>query len=77
MGLMEGLPKSETYSCILVVVDCLSKYAYLFSLKHPYSAQQVAQVVFDNVCKLHGMPLSIVPDRDKKFTSVFCSSYFL
>jgi hypothetical protein len=37
-------------------------------LKHPYSTQQV---VFDNVCKLHGMPLTIVYDHDKIFTIAF------
>jgi hypothetical protein len=62
------------FSVILVVVDRLSKYAHFFPLKHPYSAHQVAQVIFDNVCKLHGMPLSIV--SDKVFASGFWQQLF-
>ena len=54
MDFIEKLPKSEGYDTIMVVVDRFSKYAHFFPLKHLFSAQLVAQVILDNVVKLHG-----------------------
>jgi hypothetical protein len=71
MDFIEGLPKSESYDTILVVVDRFSKYAHFIPLHQPFTAQTVAQAVFDNVVKLHGLPKTIVSDRDKIFTGHF------
>jgi len=73
---IEGLPKSEGYSVILVVVDRFTKYAHFIPLKHPYTALSVARVLFDTVVKLHGLPKSIVSDRDKVFTSLVWKELF-
>ena len=42
MDFIEGLPKAEGYSSLLVVVDRLSKYVHFLCLRHLYSAQTVA-----------------------------------
>jgi hypothetical protein len=62
MDFVDGLPKSQGKYVIFVVVDRLSKYAHYTPLKYPYSAMSVAQVFFDNIFKLPGMPTSIVSD---------------
>jgi hypothetical protein len=41
-----------------------------------FSAQVVAQVILDNVVKLHGVPNSVVCDRNKVFTNAFWRHLF-
>lgn len=76
MDFIEGLPKSEGYSVILVVVDRLTKYAHFIPIKHPYTAATIAQIFLDNIVKLHGLPASIVTDRDTIFVSQFWKALF-
>ncbi|GJZ27288.1 retrotransposon-related protein [Tanacetum coccineum] len=76
MNFIVGLPKSQGKSVIFVVVDRLSKYAHFMALSHPYTASFVAQAFLDSVYKLHGLPYSIVSDRDSVFLSHFWQSLF-
>jgi hypothetical protein len=76
MEFITGLPKSGNKSVIMVVLDRLSKYAHFCALQHPFTASMVAQIFMDQVFKLHGMPHSIVSDRDPTFTSNFWQELF-
>jgi hypothetical protein len=76
LDFVEGLPKVAGKSVILTVVDRLSKYAHFIPLGHPYTAESVAGAFFAEIVCLHGMPASIVSDRDPVFTSAFWRSLF-
>ena len=69
LDFVEGLPFSEAANAILVVVDKFSKFAHFIPLKHPFSAASVARLFMDHIFKLHGMPMAIISDRDRVFTS--------
>ncbi|KAJ4795033.1 polyprotein [Rhynchospora pubera] len=71
MDFITGLPKSEGKEVLLVVVDRLTKHGHFIPLTHPYSTSTVTQVFLDNIYKLHGLPVTIVSDRDPIFTSKF------
>ena len=76
MYFIEGLPKFKDFIVIFVVVDRLSKYAHFLTLSHLYSALTIAQLFFDNIYRLHGLPNNIVSDRDKIFISRFWQELF-
>jgi hypothetical protein len=76
MDFIEGLPKIHGKSVILTVVDRFSKSTHFVPLEHPYTVATVACAFFNNIIKLHGIPSSIVSDRDPVFTSRFWKEMF-
>ncbi len=76
MDFVEGLPNSFGKSVIMVVVDRLTKVAHFIALAHPYTATEVAQAFLNNIYRLHGLPATIISDRDPIFTSAFWKSLF-
>lgn len=69
MDFIEGLPRSGGYDTVLVVVDKFSRYAHFLPLTHPFTALQVAQKFMKEIYRLHGLPIAMISDRDKIFTS--------
>jgi hypothetical protein len=68
---IEALPRAQGKTVILTVVDRFSKYFHFIPLAHPYTAESVARAFFTEVVQLHGVPQSIISDRDPVFTSAF------
>ena len=76
LDFVEGLPRSGHSDTILVVVDKYSKFAHFIPLRHPFIALSVAKAFMDHVYKLHGLPSSLVSDRDRVFTSKLWKELF-
>lgn len=76
LDFIEALPNSHGKEVILVVVDRLTKYAHFIALAHPYTVEQIVNVLLDNIVKLHGPPLEIISDRDRIFTSTLYQQIF-
>lgn len=70
-GFYSKLPTSKGYVVILVVVDWFTKSSHFCALKQGFTASQVADVLVQNVNKLHGFPHSILTDKEPIFLSKF------
>lgn len=70
------LPSFQTHTAILVVVDRFSKAAHFGMLPSNFTASKVADLFAKVICRLHGMPKSIVSDRDPIFLSKFWQELF-
>ena len=76
MDFVTGLPKSQGYDSIYVVVNMLTKMVNLFPVRKEASAKDITYVFMKGVFMYHGLPRRIVSNRDTKFTSNFWRAIF-
>ncbi|GAU45188.1 hypothetical protein TSUD_178810 [Trifolium subterraneum] len=75
MDFVGGLPKTtKGNEVIWVVVDRLTKSAHFVAIKIGTLVPKLAEIYVEQIIRLHGIPSSIVSDRDPKFTSRFWES---
>ncbi|KAK1422205.1 hypothetical protein QVD17_25165 [Tagetes erecta] len=72
MDLITKLPRTvKGYDTIWVVVDRLTKSAHFLPIREAYSSERMAEVYIREIVSRHGVPVTIVSDRDTRFTSRF------
>ena len=65
---------SRGMDSIWVIVDRLTKFAHFLPVKTIYNADKLTNIYMIEIVRLHGVPVSIVSDRDSKFVSRFWQS---
>ncbi|KAL0556808.1 hypothetical protein IC582_005325 [Cucumis melo] len=72
MDFITGLLRTlRGFTVIWVVVDRFTKSAHFVPGKSTYTASKWAQLYMSEIVRLHGVPVSIVSDRDARFTFKF------
>ncbi|KAE8657890.1 Detected protein of unknown function [Hibiscus syriacus] len=75
MDFVSGLPLTPNKrESIWVIVDRLTKSAHFLPVRTDFSMEKYAELYIREVIRLHGVPVSIVSDRDPRFTSRFWKS---
>ena len=72
MDFVSGVPlMQQKHDSIWVIVDRITKSAHFILVMIDYSMVRLAGLYVDEIVRLHGVPLSIVSNRDLRFTSRF------
>src|SRR5271170_4462053 len=71
MDFVGPFPLVENMDYIWVVLCRLTSLVHLIPLKTTTTAAQLAPLFLSHIVRLHGLPETIVSDRDPKFTSLF------
>ncbi|GJW18546.1 putative reverse transcriptase domain-containing protein [Tanacetum coccineum] len=75
MDFVSGLPRTPSgYDSIWVIVDRLTKSAHFLPMKKTDSIEKLAQLYLKEIVCKHGIPMSIISDRDSLFSSKFWKS---
>ena len=76
MDFIDGLPRTRAGNeGIWVIVDRLTKSARFIPVRSTRTASKLAELYVKWIVRFHGIPKSIVSDRDPLFTSGFWKSF--
>ncbi|GKB74204.1 reverse transcriptase domain-containing protein, partial [Tanacetum coccineum] len=68
------LRTSSGHDKIWVIVDRLTKSAYFLPMSEDYKMERLARLYLNEIVARHGVPISIISDRNSRFTSRFWQS---
>ncbi|GJV87806.1 putative nucleotidyltransferase, ribonuclease H [Tanacetum coccineum] len=70
MVFVTKLPKSSSgHDTIWVIMDRLTKSAHFLPIREDYKMEKLAKIYTNEIVVRHGVPVSIISDRDGRFTS--------
>ncbi|KAD4981942.1 hypothetical protein E3N88_18613 [Mikania micrantha] len=72
MDFVTKLPRTSSgYDTIWVVVDRMTKSAHFLPIREDYKMDKLSRIYVNEIVARHGVPVSIISDRDSRFTSRF------
>ncbi|GJV93880.1 retrotransposon protein, putative, ty3-gypsy subclass [Tanacetum coccineum] len=75
MNLVTKFPRSRSgYDAIWIVVHRLTKSAHFLPIREDYKTEKLTRIYINEIVARHGVPVSIISDRDDRFTSHLCQA---
>ncbi|GJT81699.1 putative reverse transcriptase domain-containing protein [Tanacetum coccineum] len=75
MDFVTKLPRTSSgHDIIWVIVDRLTKFAHFLPMREDYKMERLDRLYLNEIVARHGVPISIISDRDSRFTSRFWQS---
>ena len=72
MDFVTHLPRtSRRHDAVWVIVDQLTKSAHFLVVRITFTLEEFCRLYIQEIVRLHGVPVSIVSDRDPNFTAHF------
>ena len=76
MDFVTHLPRTQQkHDTVWVIVDRLTKSAHFLAMRMTFSLERFCRLYIREIVRLHGVPVSIVLDRDPRFTVHFWKSF--
>ena len=76
MDFVTHLPRTpRSYDAIWVIVDWLTKSAHFLVVRMTFTLEDFYRLYIREIVWLHGVPMSIVSNRDPRFTAHFWKSF--
>ena len=76
MDFVTHLPRTQQkHDAVWVIVDRLTKSAHFLAVRMTFAFERFCRLYIREIVRLHGVPVSIVSDRDPRFTTYFWKSF--
>ena len=73
MDFVTHLPRTpQGHDAVWVIVDRLTKSAHFLAVQMTFTLERFCWLYIREIVRLHGVPISIVSDKDPRFTAHFC-----
>ena len=75
MDFVTHLPRTpQRHDAVWVIMDRLTKSAHFLAVPMTFTLERFYRLYIREIVRLHGVPISIVSDRDPRFTVYFWKS---
>ena len=76
MDFVTHFPRTSwKHDAVWVIVDQLTKSAHILAVRMTFTLEEFWMLYIREIVRLHGVPVSIVSDRDPRFTAQFWKNF--